>query len=211
MIWQSEPGLTFEPPESNSDITTVTYDRMGEVKVWCERLAQVEGAYHTVGECEQETTKVGPPSFVVSFEPADGQAHIGQRVIATVHARPGVPERLIDYRWFDPPSSNRWELDANAGRIAFTVLDTRPIKLSALARVPVHGDEIAEIASSYTGVRYSVNAWVVEPPNPPMTWDPVKGGLQPVPRGQCATHERITLRAELQGASRLTVCAGSGR
>lgn len=199
VIWQSEPGLTFEPPESNSDITTVTYDRMGEVKVWCERLAQVEGAYHTVGECEQETTKVGPPSFVVSFEPADGQAHIGQRVIATVHARPGVPERLIDYRWFDPPSSNRWELDANAGRIAFTVLDTRPIKLSALARVPVHGDEIAEIASSYTGVGYSVNAWVVEPPNPPMTWDPVKGGLQPVPRGQRATHERITLRAELQG------------
>lgn len=199
VIWQAEPGLTFDPPDSADGVTRVTYDRMGQIRVWCEMLEQIEGAYHTVGECEQETTEVRPPAFSVSFEPADGQAHIGQQVIATVHAQPGVPDSLIDYRWFDPPSSNRLELDANGGRIAFTVLDTRPIKFSALARVPVYGDEIGEITSSYTGVAYSVNAWVVEPANQPMTWDPVSKGLKPVPRGQRATHERITLRAELQG------------
>ena len=197
MIWQAEPGLTFAPPDSADGVTRVTYDRMGEIRVWCEMLEQIEGAYHTVGECGQETTEVRPPAFSVSFEPADGQAHIGQQVIATVHAQPGVPDSLIDYRWIDPPSSNRLELDANGGRIAFTVLDTRPIKFSALARVPVYGDEIGEITSSYTGVAYSVNAWVVEPANQPMTWDPVGKGLKPVPRGQRATHERITLRAEL--------------
>ena len=156
------------------------------------------GAYHTVGECEQETTKVGPPSFVVSFEPADGQAHIGQRVIATVHARPGVPERLIDYRWFDPPSStggNWTPMPADRVHRARHQADQaqRPGACAGAWR----RDRRDRVELHRVG--YSVNAWVVEPPNPPMTWDPVRGGLQPVPRGQRATHERITLRAELQG------------
>ncbi len=202
IIWQAEPGLTFDPPDSLNGRTQVTYDRIGEIKVWCELLQEIEGSYQTVGECDQETIQVIPPAFTVTFEPQNGQAYVGQQVLATLHAKPSVPESLIDYRWFEPMSSNRLEIGPNGNRISFTVKDTNPIKLKALARVPVHGDEIGEIESSYTGVAYSVKAWVVQQPNQPMTWDPVKGGLKPVPRGSRAVFDRITLKAELQGGTK---------
>ena len=202
VIWQSEPGLTFDPPDSFNGQTTVTYDRMGEVKIWCELLQAIEGSYQTVGECDQETVQVIPPAFTVTFEPQNGQAYVGQQVLATLHAKPSVPGSLIDYRWFDPASSNRLEIGPNGNRISFTIKDTQPIKLKALARVPVHGDEIGEIESSYTGVAYSVKAWVVQLPNQPMTWDPAKGGLKPIPHGSRAVFDRITLKAELQGGTK---------
>ncbi|MDF1527870.1 MAG: PKD domain-containing protein, partial [Sedimenticola sp.] len=202
IIWQSEPGLTFNPPDSFNGQTTVTYDRMGEVKVWCELLQEIEGSYQTVGECDQETIQVIPPAFTVTFDPQNGQAYVGQQVLATLHAKPSVPESLIDFRWFEPASSNRLEIGPNGNRISFTVKDTNPIKLKALARVPVYGDELGEIESSYTGVAYSVKAWVVQLPNQPMTWDPVKGGLKLIPRGSRAVFERITLKAELQGGTK---------
>jgi hypothetical protein len=201
VIWQAEPGVTFDPPMSTDGTTKITYDRVGEVKVWCEMHKFIEGAYQTVGECEQETVMVKPPSFSISFAPENGAAYIGQTVIATIHAKPGVPADIIDYRWLDPPTSNRLQLDKNAQRIQFTVIDMNPVKLNVLARVPVHGDELAEFGSSYTGSSYSINAWMVQPPNLARVWDPKKGGFRTLERSQRLTGERITLKAEVEGAN----------
>ncbi len=201
VVWQSEPALTFDPGESPDPSTEVTYDRMGEVKVWCELLKFIEGAYQTVAESEQITVNVVAPNFSISYEPANGKAYVGQQVTATIHAKPGIESKLIDYRWFDPSTSNRLELDGNGGRISFKVKDINPLKLKALARVPVHGDELSEITSSYTGMTYGVNAWMVQPPNLPRTWDPKAKGLKTITRGSRATAEQITLKAELQGGT----------
>jgi hypothetical protein len=201
VIWLSEPGLTFDPPEGSTEMTQVTYDRLDEVKIWCQLLKYIDGAYQTVAESEQVTVNVVPPALSISYEPANGRAYVGQQVIATVHAKPGVDGKLINYRWLDPPFSNRLEMDPNGRRIAFTVRDTNPIQLKALARVPVHGDELGEVAGSYTGMAYGVNAWMVQPPNLPRTWDPKAGGLKTIPRTSRATHERIFLKAELVGES----------
>ncbi len=201
VVWQSEPALTFDPGESPDPSTEVTYDRMGEVKVWCELLKFIEGAYQTVAESEQITVNVVAPNFSISYEPANGKAYVGQQVTATIHAKPGIGSKLIDYRWFDPSTSNRLELDGNGGRISFKVKDINPLKLKALARVPVHGDELSEITSSYTGMTYGVNAWMVQPPNLPRTWDPKAKGLKTITRGSRATAEQITLKAELQGGT----------
>ncbi|MCA9400771.1 MAG: hypothetical protein KC713_04030, partial [Candidatus Omnitrophica bacterium] len=198
-IWQSEPALSFDPPRCYDGLTKVTFDQVGEVKVWCEMLKMIEGAYQTVGECDQVEIKVKPPAFSISYSPPNGEAHIGEKVIATIHAKPSVKSELIDYRWLEPATSNRLELEKNGSRIEFTVKNTNPIKLQVLARVPVHGDDLGEINSSFTGVAYSVNAYMVQPPNLPRVWDPKKGGLKTLERNQRLTGERISLKAEIQG------------
>ncbi|MBA3029434.1 MAG: hypothetical protein FP816_11595 [Desulfobacteraceae bacterium] len=201
VVWQAEPGVTFDPPTSTDGMTKITYDRMGEIKVWCELHKFIDGAYQTVGESEQETVVVKPPSFSISFEPENGVALIGQTVRATINATPAVEAKLIDYRWLDPATSNRMQLDANGRKIEFTVNDLNPVKLKVLARVPTLGDDIGEIESSYTGVSFSVNAWMVQPPNLPQTWDPKKGGLITLTKSQRGTGELITLKAEVQGSN----------
>lgn len=199
VVWQSEPAVGFVPATSEDGRTRVTYSRMGRVKLWCEIQEMVEGAFHTVGECDQETVEVVAPKFSVSFTPAEGQGRIGQDIRLRIASEPSVPDDLIDFRWFDPATSNRLELTPNAREISFKVKDAKPVVFKALARVPHHGDGIADIAATYTGMQFQVKAWAEEPGTRPMMWDPVKGGLKPVPRGQYATHERIPLRAELQG------------
>ncbi|MDD5390300.1 MAG: discoidin domain-containing protein [Gallionellaceae bacterium] len=199
VVWQAEPALTFNPPTSGDGKTKVSYDRMGEIKLWCEIQEQVEGAFHTVGECGQETVKVIAPKFSVTFTPPEGQGRVGQDIRASISSQPGVTDKLIDFRWFDPPSSNRMELSTNAREIGFKLKDAKPVVLKALARVPYHGDEIADISATYTGQVYQVKAWAEEAGTRPMMWDAKKGGLVPVPKGSYATHERIPLRAEIQG------------
>ncbi len=201
VVWQAEPAVTLNPPTSSDGKTRVTYDRMGQIKLWCEIQEEIEGAFHTVGECGQETVKVIAPKFSVSFTPPEGQGRIGQDIRAQVNSQPAVADKLIDFRWFDPPTSNRMELSSNAREISFKLKDAKPLVLKALARVPYHGDEIAEISATYTGQVYQVKAWAVEPGTRPMMWDAKKGGLVPVPKGAYATHERISLRAEIQGGA----------
>jgi hypothetical protein len=197
--WESDAALVFAPPSSGDGRTQVTYSSMGQVKVWCAILEEIEGAFHTVGECDQEVVNVVAPSFSVSFTPPEGQGRIGQDIRLRIDSQPGVADELINFRWLDPATSNRLELTTNAREIAFKVKDAKPVVLKVLALVPKSGDSIADIGATYTGLQFEVKAWVEEPGTRPMMWDPVKGGLKPVPKGQYATHERIPLRAELQG------------
>lgn len=199
-VWQSTPGLSFDPGTSENAATTVTYDRMGAVKVWCEVLVEDEGAWTPIGETEQLTVTVGPPSFELTFSPPQGQGMVGQAIRALLRASPDVPANLIDYRWLEPPTSNRAELVQPASEIEFRAKDVnKPVVLEVLARAPYHGDEIARISGSYTGKAYTVKVTAQEPPNRPMIWDPAKGGLKPVPKDAWLTDERITLRADLSG------------
>ncbi|MBU1664955.1 MAG: discoidin domain-containing protein, partial [Gammaproteobacteria bacterium] len=201
IVWQAEPGLTFNPPTSDNGTTKVSYDRMGQVKLWCEVLKQVDGVYQTVGECDQVTVTVVAPKLSLSFSPVDGQAHIGQEVRARITTQPSVPAKLINYRWLEPGTANRMEYGDNAGEIGFKVKDASTLVLKALARVPYHGDDLGTVDATYTGAAYTVKAWLVEPGIRPMMWDAKKGGLIPVPKGAYATHERISLRAEIQGGT----------
>ena len=206
MVWQSSPGLSFDPASSENGATTVKFDRMGEVKLWCEIQTEDNGAWVTLAETEQQTIEVVAPAFRLDFSPADGQAKVGQEVRARVVAKPAVPAELIDYRWFDPASSNRMEYAA--GEIGFKVKDTKPIALKALARVPHYGDEIAEITGAYTGVGYDVRIGEAKGSGPQLqVWvcDTQFGnarncGMKPIPQGQFATFQDIFLKAQVSPA-----------
>ena len=201
IVWQAEPAVTFTPPTSTDGKTQITYDRMGEVKLWCEIQEKIEGSFQTVGECDQETVKVIAPKFNLVFSPPEGQGRIGQEINARISSQPGVADSLIDFRWIDPPTSNRTQRASNAREISFKAKDAKPVVLKTVARVPYHGDEIGEISATYTGQIYQVKVSAVEPGTRPMMWDAKQGGLVPVPKGAFITHERITLRAEIQAAA----------
>ncbi len=204
-VWQSEPGLTFDPGTSTDGTTWVTFDRMGQVKVWCEVSQMIEGSWQTIGETDQKTINVVAPAFSISFDPADGQAKVGQEVRAKIVAKPEVPAKLIDYRWFEPASSNRMEYTDNAGEIGFKVKDAKPIVLDALARVPHYGDEIAKIKGSYTGVAYEVKIGAARANGPQLqVWvcntefgNAQNCGMKDIPRGQFATFQDLYLQAEV--------------
>ncbi|MCP5366408.1 MAG: PKD domain-containing protein [Hyphomicrobiales bacterium] len=199
VVWQASPELAFARPTSGPAGTAVTWDRVGEVKLWCEIQKRDGGAYATLGECDQVTVQVAAPAFTLAFDPPDGAGFVGQDVRVLVVAEPPVPDELLDFRWISPESANRLEITPNAGEIAFRLRGTDPTALRVLARVPAHGDEIAQVEGTYTGRSYTVQARVRPPANPPMAWDAATGGLKPAPPGAHAVHDRISLTAELSG------------
>ena len=198
-IWQSSPNVTFDPPVSQNGSTRVTWDRMGEVKIWAQIVGVDQGSEETVGEAEQVTVQVVAPGFSVAFDPEAG-AKVGQEVKATVRTEPAVPEDLITYQWGEPPSSNRMEVKDNASEIRFKVKDPNPVSLKATAKVPTLGDVIGEVAATYSASQYIVKVQVEEAETTkPKVWDPVKGGIKTLPKGTYAGDEQIRLRAEIEG------------
>ncbi|MCU0971502.1 MAG: hypothetical protein MUF57_06880, partial [Gammaproteobacteria bacterium] len=202
-VWQAEPAVTFNPSTTDKPATQVTYDRMGQVKLWCEVHTLVEGAWHTVGECEQVSVEVIAPEFAFTFTPPNGQARIGQEVRAVLGTKPPVAAKLIDYRWLEPASSNRSEYTDNASEIGFKVKDAKPVPLNVLARVPHHGDAIAELSATYTGIAYDVQIGAPRLRGPQLqVWvcDTQLGrsqqcGMRDIPPGQFVTFQDIDLPA----------------
>ncbi len=205
-LWQcSEPGIAFDPGESGNGETTITFGRMGVIQVWAQVLDDQDKS--TISETEQKEAKVISPKFTVVFSPPDKKAYVGMEVRARISAQPEVPAKLIDYRWFDPASSNRIEYSENSGEIGFQIKDTKPQVLKALARVPFYGDEISAVDAAYTGSAYKVT--VAEPrymgPKP-MIWkcDTQLGGRCPglveVGDREFAVHRDIFVKAEIAPA-----------
>ncbi len=191
IIWQSEPALTFSPPKSADGKTTVLYDRVGKVKIWTEILEMKDGVYQTVGETDQVEIDVAPPAFAISFSPESAKA--GQEVKATVKTSPVISDKLLNYVWFSPESSNRMEYEKNASVIGFKLKDAKPVELNVEARVPFFGDTLAEgITATFTGSQYLMTTIVTG--TKPQIWK--EGvGLVDVERAY-AVDQNVRIRAE---------------
>jgi hypothetical protein len=202
-LWQPHPELEFDPYMSDKPSTKVTYNRLGQVKLWCAVHTFVEGAWHTIGECDQVSVEVIPPAFAFTFRPPDGQARIGQEVRAVLGTKPEVAAKYLDYRWLEPGTSNRMEYTPNASDIGFKVKDTKPMVLKVLARVPKDGDTLADLTATYTGVAYDVQIGAPRINGPQLQqWvcDTQLGraqqcGMKDIPAGQFVTFQDIYLKA----------------
>ncbi|WP_232222233.1 PKD domain-containing protein [Thioalkalivibrio paradoxus] len=198
--WQATPDLTFDEPVTTEPATRITFDRLGRVLLWAEGTPR-DSSLPTV-ESQQVEIEVVPPRFELVFDPPDGQARVGDEVQVEVRSDPALPAELVDHRWVQP--SARSTYTDNASRIGFTVGDgerspLQDIPLHVWVRVPYHGDTLAEIQATYSGQAYEVQ--ISEPVHrgpTPQTWDPERGGLVDVPRGQVVTGQEVRLNASVQ-------------
>ncbi len=198
--WQATPDLTFDEPVTTEPATRITFDRLGRVLLWAEGTPR-DSSMPTV-ESQQVEIEVVPPRFELVFDPPDGQARVGDEVQVEVRSDPALPAELVDHRWVQP--SARSTYTDNASRIGFTVGDgdrspLQDIPLHVWVRVPYHGDTLAEIQATYSGQPYEVQ--ISEPVHrgpTPQTWDPERGGLVDVPRGQIVTGQEVRLNASVQ-------------
>ncbi|WP_417675097.1 hypothetical protein [Roseibium sp.] len=198
VLWHATPNLTFDPVESGGD-TTVTFDRLGTVKVWGQIVTTEDGGTKTVAETDVQTVEVLPPALSLSFDPPSGAA-AGTEVRAKVVTTPSVPDALIDVRWLDPATGNRREYADNGSEIGFKVEGGGTVVLSAIVRLPVHGDEIGRISGQYDTTAGAVRVTAKARGPRPQIWDENVGGLIDVPEGLYAAGQAIELSAELEGA-----------
>lgn len=193
IIWNSSPNLTFEPKE-NSNLTTVTFDRMSNpTRIWAE-ITLPDGK---VIESNQLELEVISPKYELEFTPPANQAKLKQPTKVTIKATPPpVKDSLIDYRWVEP--ANRKEL--GNGVIEIIPVDTKPIPLHAIARVPAAGDTVNdEIKGELSASSLTVTAKVLKAKynTPTRVWNN-KTGLVEVTK-KFAIHQDILVEATVEG------------
>ncbi len=194
IIWQSEPGLTFDPAKSPDGNTTVTYNRVGKVKMWTEIQEMKDGVYKSVGETKQVEIDVVPPNFTITFSPET--AKIGMEVKAVIKTDPLISHELLNYVWSSPESSNRMEYGKDGSVIGFKLKDANPVVLKVEARVPFYGDTLNEnITATFTPSLYLMETKVTGAK--PQIWK--EGvGLVDVENGY-AVDQNVVIRAEFVG------------
>lgn len=197
-VFLSSPTLTFSPPESDKGATKVTFDRMGEVKIWAQIFTNASAPPF---ETPQALYRVKGSALSIACAPAG--AKIGEEVRSQVTAAPAIPDGLVNYYWSAPASSDRMEYSGNSDKIGFMPKSGDPITLQVEARTPAYNETIGSASATYAPAAYSVNAQVVGRLGPkPMVWSASRGGLVPAPDNAYVVDEAIRLRATLTGEPR---------
>ena len=80
-IFQSSPTVQFAPPESSDGRTRITFDRVGEVKIWAQVEWQ-EGEEMHRRETRVITCSVTPPEFTLTLSPESPE--VGDEVRARI-------------------------------------------------------------------------------------------------------------------------------
>ncbi len=204
VVWHASPtGNTFANPFTEGRANTLTFGRMGTVRVFAELQAREGNAWVKVAESEVQEVDVVAPSFELVFSPQEN-AKIGENLRVKVLSQPKVPEELIEFRWLRP--AKRHTHSSNASEIGFVIGEgvanpAAPIPLEAIAVAKGSGDRIAEIKGSYTPGTYELT---VEEPRfrgpTPQVWDPERGGLVNAPRGSVVTHQQVSIGVSLDPA-----------
>ena len=192
-FFKSTPDLRFEPVESTSPKTKVTFTRAGRVSIWME-IVDKDGKM--VGETTPAEVNVVPPKFALVFQPAAG-AKVGQEVVASIETTPAIPAELLEYRWLEPPTANRLEKTPNASQIVFKTTP-KPVALQALARVPHFGDALGEVRQTYSASLFPLTVTPVRRGPTPKEWSTPAGGLIDVSH-TFLIDEQFSLKAQLEG------------
>jgi tetratricopeptide (TPR) repeat protein len=196
-IYQSSPGIEFDPVESTDGRTTATFTRMGLVRVWAQIELIRDGKTEHI-ETGMTDYNVQSPHFTLSFAPES--ASVGQPVTATITTTPPVPDRLLNVVWDAPPLRELTVRSPNATSVQFYAPAGEPMRFTAEARVPHFGDSIDIIQGEFASNPYTVKAEIAGRTGlRPRIWDPAAGGLVPAPEEAYQVHENIRLQASLEG------------
>ena len=191
ILWHASPQVQFAAPESQASGTRILIDRFpeGGLRIWGQ-IVDRRGA--TVGELEQITLDVVSPFFRLACDPP--AARVGEPVVVRVTSHPCVDDRLIDFRWLEPASSQREHRTDNGREIVIVPPTAEPLALHNLIRVAGTGEELGEVRDQFTATRYAVQTQVLRSGLPARVWIPGEG-LRDAPPGAFATGQRLFVTA----------------
>ncbi|MEW6280949.1 MAG: hypothetical protein AB1758_20205, partial [Candidatus Eremiobacterota bacterium] len=190
--WQPHPEVSFDRLDSQEPAASAAFPRPGQVGVWVQVLEK-DGAGNlvTVTESGSVSVQVVQPSLKIVLVPA--QPLVGQEAQARLVLTPDTPS--VDVRWLPLASHGVLVGESQDSRtITFYVKEPKALDLQALARTPVHGDDLGEARISVSPVPFQV---VVDGPKTvgakPRVFKPGVGLVEA--EGQLAVGQTLTFRA----------------
>ena len=146
ILWQSSPNITLSEQETRGGMTTtITFDRMGKVKVWADVRVKKGEVYETTASTDQFEVTVLPLDARIEFDPPAQK--IGGSVSAQVKIAQAVNSSTIKYVWLDPPTANR-EMLADYW-IRFTVRDSKPVPIEVELRSTRANETVVNLKRPY--------------------------------------------------------------
>jgi hypothetical protein len=188
-IWMSDKeGIEFDPPSSSRPLVNVTFGNIDQVSLWAQILKNDQLA----GETESIVVTVVPPEISAQCIPE--KPYISQKTRVFLNISPEVPDHLIDFRWF-PLGENAKEFGEleNGRAYMFAPVNTNPVTIKVLARIPFYGEILRAIQTRVSGKPYVVEVSVSRIAGPPpMVWE---GNKLVEAAGQIAVHQNMKLTA----------------
>lgn len=194
--WQPTPDVKFDPAEGPANQAKAIFSRPGRQKVFVQVLEKKGEILQTLAESEQIEIEIIKPDFKITFSPPIST--VGKEVKAKVDVIP-ADLKDIDFRWEVTPNGKQTLESQDKREITIILQDTKPVTVTAHARVPFTGDDLGKQTATITAAKLDVKAIVLgaEPPKPQVWKEGV--GLVPLETG-IAVGQFVGLRAEVTPA-----------
>ncbi len=160
--WQPHPEVRFEPQEGmQATRAQVVFARPGKGLLWNVLLEQRGATLATVAESEQVAVEVRPPERKILFEPPT--PFVGDEVVAKIVCTPNAAPEYIDFRWVPWPEEAALLFESQDTRsVRFQPLTDKPVKITALSRTPLYGDDLGEVTASLRARPYRLRIqWTI--------------------------------------------------
>ena len=194
--WQPTPDVKFDPAEGPANQAKAIFSRPGRQRVFVQILEKKGEVLQTLAESEQIEVEIVKPDFKITFEPQSVQ--VGKEVKAVIQLQP-VDLKDIDFRWELTTNGKMLRESQDKREITFIPLDTKPVTVTARARVPFTGDDLGSQTATITAqkIDVKVNVLGAEGPKPQIWKEGV--GLVPLEMG-IAVNQFVGVRADVTPA-----------
>ena len=189
--WFSNRDFEFAPPKALIPSTKVTFTRLENPSlVWAEVISD---KVETIGETEQFSVKILPPTFKLDFNQPLNAINVGEPVKMSVKISENINKDLITFRWIEP------ETLIGPDTLEFTPENTDTVKVKVLMVSSHYGDELGALTSEFKPVEYNVSAQVLKAKYSSAVeiWDPKEGLVEA--KNAFAEGQEILLEADIDG------------
>jgi hypothetical protein len=193
--WQSsENHIPFNPEEGTSRTSRVQLNQIGRVLLW---VALLDGDNRLIAESAQAEVDVRSPAFSMKLAPTE--PYIDETVTAEITSTPALKQGAVTYRWIEPSTRHRLELNDPASKVEINRLPAAGLPVRVEAISPHDGESLGVVEASIPAPKlYGIEAKTVRQGVQPRTWKPGEG-LVELPRGSYGTDQRIHLSVDFKG------------
>lgn len=176
----------------DSKSTTIRIERPGDITI----VADVKGSKGT-NLTATFKAEVDLPSFSIKLTPSE--PYLDETVTAEITSKPSLGEDIMHYRWIEPSTKHRLELNDQASRVEIHPLKSEGMKIEVQAKTDHYGDDLGEITAMIPEPKlYKIEAETVKRGVQPRTWKEGKG-LVELPANSFATNQRVEVDVKFKG------------